>query len=143
MFNTSHKIKYVILTALLSAILISILPTGIAVLKNSEGRADYAANECMDFDPGSINDAVAFGTFGELFGRYAEILRLKNYGGCMCGLKVAATAKYKFGFNQNNIYTPVRIPYYAETCMVLSLIVITFIFMTDGKKRSKYYCTCK
>lgn len=138
MYNTFHKIKYIILIALLPAILISILPTDIGVLKNAAGYADFTADVSMDFDSRGICDAVVSGAFAEFLGRYAQFVRLKNFGGCTGGLKTAAAVKYKFDFNQNNIYTPFRIPYYAEICMILSLIVITFIFLTDGKKRSKF-----
>ncbi len=138
MYNTFHKIKYIILIALLPAILISLLPANIGVFKNAERRDDISADVSMGFDSRGMSDAVVSGAFAEFLGRYTQFVRLKNFGGCTGGLKTAAAVKYKFDFNQNNIYTPVRIPYYAEICMILSLIVITFIFLTDGKKRSKF-----
>ena len=36
----------------------------------------------------------------------------------------------------NNVYATARIPYFAEVCKLLAQLIVIYMFMTDGKKRS-------
>ncbi len=127
--NKFHKTKYIISLFLIVSVLLSICVLG--EVKLSE-KCDFGANESLCF-----GEVCSILTFNSLCGRFeknefANTLRRKSHS---LRKVCASTHNISLKCHAGNAE---KVVFYVEICCVTALIVIIYIFLSDGRKRNSF-----
>lgn len=127
--NKFHKTKYIISLFLIASVLLSICVLGEVTLSE---KYDFVANESSCF-----GEVCSMFAFGSLCGRYektefANTLRRKSHSlRKICASIHDVSLKCYVGNTE-------KVVFYVEICCVMALIVIIYIFLSDGRKRNSF-----
>lgn len=140
-FNSVNKTKYFIALALLLAfaVFVGYTAAGGAFVKTV--KPDFPVKNNAFFNYADMRTAFIAPEITTLFGRYEGVRGLKQRHSVVRQEKLLPATKLLLEKYVNNVYSTARIPYFAEVCKVLSQLIVIYIFMTDGKKRS-YKLSC-
>lgn len=135
-FNLVYKTKYIVALALLLAFAVFVAHTHIGETFAKPETPNFPVKSNAFFDYVDISAAFIAPERTGFFGRYESGKELKQRHGVVRQEKILPEAKTVLEKYINNVYANFRIPYYTEVCTLLAQLIVIYIFMTDGKKRS-------
>ena len=138
-FNSVNKTKYFVALALLLSftVFIGLVHTGETFIKPIKPvNPDFPVKSNAFFNYADMRTAFITSERMEFFGRYEGVRELKQRHNVVRKEKVLPVVKQLLEKYINNVYATARIPYFAEVCKLLAQLIVIYMFMTDGKKRS-------
>lgn len=135
-FNSIHKTKYFIALALLLTFAVFVAPINFGETFTKPVSTDYPVKSNSFFNYADIHTAFFVLERTESFSRFESVKDLKQRHSVTRQEKILPATKLLLEKFVNNVYATARIPYYAEVCKLLAQLIVIYMFMTDGKKRS-------
>jgi hypothetical protein len=135
-FNSVYKTKYFIALALLLAFAFLVVLINIGTEPTELVIPKSQVNGNVFFDCGNISTVFVSPAKTEFFGKYEGVKGLKQRHNVVRQDNILSTPDFVLENHINSVYATSRIPYYTEVCKLLAQLIVIYIFMTDGKKRS-------